>query len=101
MDFSLKKTVNALHVSRQRREPFSGWVMLIIGFCLLNILQLAIVIHVIMNMTYGEGEVVVQVPVVETVERGRLHDTIADFSLRQSEFQSLQTLFAAPADPSR
>lgn len=102
MEFSLKKSFNALHISRQRRQPFSGWAMLIIGFCLLNIIQLAIVIHAVTNMTYGEGApAIIQVPVVETIERGRLQDTIADFSLRQGEFQSLQTSFVPPADPSR
>ena len=76
--------------------------MLIIGFCILNILQLAFIIHSISNMAQGEvlTEGSVQIPPVETVERGHLENTIADFVARQNRFEALKTSYVAPQDPS-
>jgi hypothetical protein len=102
MKFSLKQSFNALHISRQRTSPFSAWAWLIIVFCIVNVIQLAFVIHAVMDMTYGEtlAEGGVQVPPVETVERGRLEETIADFTARQTRFESLKSSYVAPQDPS-
>ncbi len=102
MNLSLKKTFNALHISRQRTSPFSGWVMLIVVFCLVNVIQLAFVIHAVMNMTYGESFVggEVQIPAVETVERNQLEETIAEFSARQSAFSGLKNSYIPPPNPS-
>ena len=102
MKLSLKKSFNALHISRQRTSPFSAWVMLIIAFCVINVIQLGFVIHVTMSMAYGEtlAEESVQIPAVETVERDRLEETIADFTARQNRFETLKTSYSAPQDPS-
>lgn len=52
----------------------------------------------------AQGEVLteesVQIPPVETVERGHLENTIADFVARQNRFEALKTSYVAPQDPS-
>lgn len=76
-------------------------MILIVLFCIVNIIQLALIVHVVMNMAYGEtSQGAVQIPPVETVERGRLEEVIADFTVRQNRFESLQTSYSAPRDPS-
>ncbi len=83
-------------------SPFSGWALLIVAFCLINIIQLGFIVHSVMGMIYGEQAT--EIPVVlptQTVERGRLGESIQAFAERQREYESLRTLYVAPDDPSR
>ena len=52
----------------------------------------------------AQGEVLteesVQIPPVETVERGHLENTIADFEARHNRFEPHNTSSVAPQDPS-
>lgn len=83
-------------------SPFSGWTVLIVVFCLLNIIQLGFIVHRVVGVLYGEQIVETPVvPVTQTVERGRLGDSIQAFTERQRVFASLKASFVAPDDPSR
>ncbi|MEK7606488.1 MAG: hypothetical protein AAB458_02775 [Patescibacteria group bacterium] len=103
MKNSLKKILGILHLSNLHLSPFSAWTVLVVVFCVVNIVQLAFVINAVFNMMYGDMRApgVVTVPVVETIERGHLKDVIVEFQQRQTAFESFKTSFVVPNDPSR
>jgi len=83
-------------------SPRSIWLLFILFFLIVNLIQVLLMGRFFFSVTYGEPNLSgVSAPAVESLSREAMSRTIQDFSRRVGEFETLKTSYQAPSDPSR